>query len=144
MGTKTTINNIKDFIRSKPIISTDYFNTSFIEERGGIQFIVDNLFTDDYFVELKNICVKVYLSNEDIMKYKYRPKLLSYDLYDNLELYYIILRVNDLCNIKDFNLSKKYIYLPPKKALKQFLADVYSFDNNNRLTFNTNHKLKHN
>lgn len=142
MATKTTLNNIRSFINTKPIISTDYSNMSFIEEHERIQFAVGNIVTDDYFPELKAKCVKVFLDDKDIQKYKYRPKLLAYDVYDNTELYYIILRINDLYNVKDFNLSKKYIYLLPKKELKAFLADVYTFSNKHILTFNSKHKIK--
>lgn len=142
MAMKTTLNNIRSFINTKPIISTDYSNMSFIEEHERIQFAVGNIVTDDYFPELKAKCVKVFLDDKDIQKYKYRPKLLAYDVYDNTELYYIILRINDLYNVKDFNLSKKYIYLLPKKELKAFLADVYTFSNKHILTFNSKHKIK--
>lgn len=142
MAMMKTINSIQAFINDKPIISTDYATMSFTEERERIQFAVGNLVTDDYYPELKAKCVRVHLSDDDIMKYKYRPKMLAYDIYDNTELYYVILRVNDLYNVKDFNLSKKYIYLPSKKVLKEFLADVYNFDIRNIRTFNSNHELK--
>jgi hypothetical protein len=144
MAMKTTLNSIKAFIATKPIISTDYSNMSFIEERESIQFAVGNIVTDDYFPELKAKAVKVYLSDKEIQKYKYRPKMLAYDVYDNTELYYIILRINDLYNTKDFNLSKKYVYLLSKKDLKEFLADLYTFNNTNILAFNSKHTLKNN
>lgn len=142
MAMMKTINSIQAFINDKPIISTDYATMSFTEERERIQFAVGNLVTDDYYPELKAKCVRVHLSDDDIMKYKYRPKMLAYDIYDNTELYYVILRVNDLYNVKDFNLSKKYIYLPSKKVLKEFLADVHNFDIRNIRIFNSNHELK--
>lgn len=142
MAMMKTINSIQAFINAKPIISTDYATMSFTEERERIQFAVGNIVTDDYYPELKAKCVRVHLSDDDIMKYKYRPKMLAYDIYDNTELYYVILRVNDLYNVKDFNLSKKYIYLPSKKVLKEFLADVHNFDIRNIRTFNSNHELK--
>lgn len=142
MAMMKTINSIQAFINDKPIISTDYATMSFTEERERIQFAVGNLVTDDYYPELKAKCVRVHLSDDDILKYKYRPKMLAYDIYDNTELYYVILRVNDLYNVKDFNLSKKYIYLPSKKVLKEFLAGVHNFDIRNIRTFNSNHELK--
>lgn len=142
MAMMKTINSIQAFINDKPIISTDYATMSFTEERERIQFAVGNIVTDDYYPELKAKCVKVHLSDDDIMKYRYRPKMLAYDIYDNTELYYVILRVNDLYNVKDFNLSKRYIYLPSKKVLKEFLADVHNFDIRNIRIFNSNHELK--
>ena len=66
MATKTTLNSIKAFINTKPIISTDYSNMSFIEERERIQFAVGNIVTDDYFPELKAKCVKVHLDDKEI------------------------------------------------------------------------------
>lgn len=139
-----TISSIQEFISYKPTIATEYSNMSFIEERERIQFTVDNTITDDYYPELKKSCEKVYLSPDDVAKYKYRAKILAYDLYDNTELYYVILRVNDLYNMKDFNLSKRYLYLPTKETLKAFLASVYNIEKTNILTFNSNHKNKTN
>lgn len=143
MAIMKTINSIQQFISNKPTIGTDYQNMSLVEERGNIQFPVVNLITDDYFDEFKKASVRVELTEDEILKYKYRPKLLSYDIYDNVELYYIILRLNDLYNVKDFNLGKKYLYLIPKAKLKEYLSDVYTQENANAKTFNDNHKIKH-
>lgn len=143
MAIMKTINSIQQFISNKPTISTDYQNMSLVEERGNIQFPVVNLITDDYFDEFKKASVRVELTEDEILKYKYRPKLLSYDIYDNAELYYIILRLNDLYNVKDFNLGKKYLYLIPKAKLKEYLSDIYTQENANAKTFNDNHKIKH-
>lgn len=143
MAIMKTINSIQQFISNKPTIGTDYQNMSLVEERGNIQFPVVNLITDDYFDEFKKASVKVELTEDEILKYKYRPKLLAYDIYDNAELYYIILRLNDLYNVKDFNLGKKYLYLIPKAKLKEYLSDVYTQENANAKTFNDNHKIKH-
>lgn len=136
-----TISSIQEFISYKPTIATEYSNMSFIEERTRIQFAVNNLITDDYYDELKKICYKVYLSDDEVVKYRYRAKILAYDLYDNTELYYIILRVNDLYNSKDFNISKKFLYLPPKETLKNFLSDVYNIEKKNMSLFNSNHMI---
>lgn len=143
MAIMKTINSIQQFINNKPTIGTDYQNMSLVEERGNIQFPVVNLITDDYFDEFKKASVRVELTEDEILKYKYRPKLLAYDIYDNAELYYIILRLNDLYNVKDFNLGKKYLYLIPKAKLKEYLSDVYTQENANAKTFNDNHKIKH-
>ena len=143
MAIMKTINSIQQFISNKPTIGTDYQNMSLVEERDNIQFPVVNLITDDYFDEFKKASVRVELTEDEILKYKYRPKLLSYDIYDNAELYYIILRLNDLYNVKDFNLGKKYLYLIPKARLKEYLSDVYTQENANAKTFNDNHKIKH-
>lgn len=143
MAIMKTINSIQQFISNKPTIGTDYQNMSLVEERDNIQFPVVNLITDDYFDEFKKASVRVELTEDEILKYKYRPKLLSYDIYDNAELYYIILRLNDLYNVKDFNLGKKYLYLIPKAKLKEYLSDVYTQENANAKTFNDNHKIKH-
>lgn len=143
MAIMKTINSIQQFISNKPTIGTDYQNMSLVEERGNIQFPVVNLITDDYFDEFKKASVRVELTEDEILKYKYRPKLLAYDIYDNAELYYIILRLNDLYNVKDFNLGRKYLYLIPKPKLKEYLSDIYTQENTNTKTFNDNHKIKH-
>lgn len=89
-----------------------YNNLSFINQIDNIKYNIYNV-TSDYIDEIiSNYCVNVVLTDDQLSKYKYRPKLLCYDLYGSQELYYLILIINDICSIKEF--TKNTLKLPTK------------------------------
>ena len=107
-----------------------------------MQSIVDNtiVYSSDnvvygYLNEIKEKAQEYTISEEEYMKYKFRPKLLAYNIYGYTELYFIILAINDMCNIKDF--KKKKIKLLYKTDLSDLLNAIYSAEKN-RLTLNRN------
>ncbi len=77
-----------------------------------------------YLPELKNATVWYTFSDEEYLKYKFRPKLLAYDIYGATELYFIILAVNDMCNIKDFKKHKIRLFF--KSDLNDLLSQITS------------------
>lgn len=138
----TTINNLDSFIQSKPTSFIDYQSESFVEERGWIQLPIQNIFTVDYFPELLALSKRVVLSADEIVKYRYKPKLLSYDIYNTTELYYLILRLNNLYNIKDFTIAKGYLNLVPSETLAEALTIINRNEKQNISKYNSRHKLK--
>ena len=58
----------------------------------------------------------------------YRPKLLCYDTYNNTELAFIILLLNDMCNIKDF--KKKKLYMPRKGTMAELIRYLFNANRN--------------
>ena len=57
---------------------------------------------NDYITEIRKLCIKVKFTSEEFRKYIYKPKLLCYDIYGNPELYFIILLINDMADVKEF------------------------------------------
>ena len=89
-----------------------YNNLSFIDQIDNIKYNIYNV-ASDYIDEIvNNYCVNVELTDDQLSKYMYRPKLLCYDVYGAQELYYLILIINDICSVKEF--TKKRIILPTK------------------------------
>ena len=56
-----------------------------------------------YIVELKRLCIYIKLSKEELKKYNYNPKRLCADIYGNTEMYYLILLLNGICDVKEFH-----------------------------------------
>ena len=50
----------------------------------------------DYMFHLKNRCSRVFFTEQTAKKYAYRPKMLAWALYKNVELYSLILRLNHM------------------------------------------------
>lgn len=81
-----------------------------------------------YLDEMKDRSVLYTFSDEEFRKYQYRPKLLAYDLYGSTELYFIILALNDTCNIKDFN--KRKVRLMFRQDLSDILSQIFNAESN--------------
>ena len=86
-----------------------------------------------YREELKAASVPYTFTDKEYRKYAYRPKLLAYDIYGSTELYFILLAINDTCNIKDFN--KRTINILYKQDLSRLLNQI-SLAEENRLKIN--------
>ena len=88
---------------------------------------VDCSVLENYLPEIKANCVKVTeFSNDEIVKYKYNPDLLAWDLYGNTQLDFLIMMCNDMCDPKEFNFKKKYLYLPKTSIMKDLLSKIYN------------------
>jgi len=53
-----------------------------------------------------SITVTVSLTDEEYLKYRYKPRLLCYNIYGTQDIYYLILLLNNICNVKEFNMRK--------------------------------------
>ena len=65
----------------------------------------DNI-ADKYAVELEENKRSIELNTKEYYKYRYNPKLLSYDIYGTTELWFFILMANELYTAIEFNLHK--------------------------------------
>lgn len=78
---------------------------------------------NNYWHFLQNYIVSVELSPEEIHKYEYKPKLMSYDLYGTIEYYYLILRINNMDSVSDFgNIKNLKLF---SRGITAFLNEVY-------------------
>ena len=102
---------IEQYINCQSDTLMCYYNSSFVDKVGNVTYSSHNV-VSDYLDELRsdNYCVLVELSDEQLAKYMYRPKLLCYDIYGNTELHFIILLINDMYSCKQF--TKKKLLMP--------------------------------
>lgn len=126
---------VQDFIDMK---SNDNFTYSTmalymqsIEDKTTIYSSDNVLYT--YLEDLKRYAVDYTFNEEEYRKYKYRPKLLAYDIYGSTELYFVILAINDTCNIKDF--KKRKVKLLYKSDLSDLLNQIMETETN-RISLN--------
>ena len=117
--------------RENSVISYD--KLCFKEFHDNAHFVVKNVL-DDYLWELKNGAKKCKLNDEEFRKYQYIPKRLCSDLYGTTEVYYVILAINNMCDIKDFN--SKIIYLLPKDTMNYCLSKIYTAEKDSIAMYN--------
>ena len=78
----------------------------------------------DYEEEFKKLSLNISMTDSEFNKYKYKPKLLAYDLYGSTELYFTILFTNGIYDIKDFD--RKNIKLIKKRDMILLLEAIYN------------------
>lgn len=81
----------------------------------------------DYMDEIKKCLVEVEFTDKQYLRYRYKPKLFAYDVYGSTELYFVIMAINNICDIKDFNKTKiKALYKSDMKALLNAIYNAES------------------
>lgn len=114
---------VEEFISFKDDTTISYNNLSFRERYDNISFPIKNIL-DDYFDELMELTQEVTMNETEFIKYRYRPRLLANDLYDNPDLDFLILAINDICNMKEFD--SKTIKLIKTSDLEDFLTSIFN------------------
>lgn len=84
---------------------------------------------DDYIDILLSSSVNIKLTDKEVAKYKYKPKILSYDIYGDPEYFYIILIINNMTSVKDFDLENKKIKLIKSDTLSEILSTIKNKEN---------------
>ena len=111
-----------------------YADWCFIERYNNINFTVKNILSD-YLVELKRLSTNVYLNNDELRKYNYKPRLLSADIYGTTDLHYLILLLNGICNVKEFH-DINPLKMIQKDDLYSYLTSIMNNERKNILQYN--------
>ena len=83
----------------------------------------------DYFISsLNDYKSEMTLTQELYDKYKYNPKMMSYDLYDTTDYWWLLLQANEMHSAVEFNKRKVKYY--SKSALKQLIPMILRSDIN--------------
>ena len=80
----TTIEFILQGTQNKDHIG--YSDLAYIEERDNLEYCVKSAI-DDYMYEINQMAVQVTLPDNAVIKYRFNPKLMSYDLYKTTRVY---------------------------------------------------------
>lgn len=82
-----------------------------IENSSGEKFVVNmfNLYEKYYELLLEHATIVV-LTDEEYRKYRYNPRLLSKDLYGTPELHYMLLRLNYVYSILNFDFREVRVF----------------------------------
>ena len=130
---------IDQFIQCQSDTNVCYNNLSFIDQRNSIKYNTYNVLSD-YLDEIReNYCLKIKLDKDNMFKYKYRPKLLCYDIYGDGELAFIIMIINDICDVKEF--TKDTLLMPTIENMQLITKRVYNANKNDIEVYNEKNKI---
>ena len=126
MSDSTTTSTLESFINYKNLDSNIYYKDLSIFEKSidGKSVLLSYNILNDYRKEIFDFIIPITLTDEEFQKYQYQPKKLAYDLYGSTEYYYMILFINSMTNIKEFNRRK--INLMRAKDMSIILSAIYS------------------
>lgn len=110
----------------------------FTETSNNIVYTVKDTI-DDYMYDLRKAAINCKLTRDQIIKYKYNPKKLAYDIYGSTDLFYVILKINYMASIKEFNLSTGYIYMLSKTDMTNYLNAIYKNEKADIKAYNSLH-----
>lgn len=117
-----------------------YNSYSYIEKRDRIEYVVKNII-DDYYAELLSLAKEVKLADWVVRDYRGNPKKLSNLLYGSTRYWHMILRLNGMCNIHEFNLENHKLLLIEPSDLKNFMSKVYDTEAIPIKAYKNNHEL---
>lgn len=130
--------NYTDFMNSMADIQTiSYENLSFLEKKGNIVYVVKNII-HDYLPELKSIAFEIHLSEDEIKKYRYKPALMSADLYGTTDYYYLILVLNGMYRPRDF-INIETLNMLTKSDINTYITKLYNSESASINAFNSLH-----
>lgn len=115
---------LDQFIQAGRMTTVSYNAFSYREpvSNGTIVSILNTI--DDYMPEIMDYAVNVQLDRLQYMKYRFKPKLLCYDVYGNTEVYWIILRMNGIIDVKDFDY--KILKMLRVDDMETILTNIYN------------------
>lgn len=128
---------VEEFIRLGRGVSITYDIFSYKELlSNGTEISVLNVI-NDYMTEINDYVVTVYLDESECRKYRYKPKLLCNDIYGNPELYYIIMLLNGIIDVKEFDMQ--YVKMLKKNDMDSILSAIYNAEKKYIEEYNTDH-----
>lgn len=100
----STIKSLINYGKQLTITSVDLHTKTVIENTKGEKFIVNmNALFERYYDILLDTVETVTLTETEYLKYRFKPKLLSNDLYGTPELHFMLLRLNNMCSVTEFD-----------------------------------------
>ena len=114
-GNSENIYTLSNFIREYGVeeLRVDAFHLKEVFFQDGMNHKIvvngDNI-ADKYAIELQENKKTVEFTTKEYYKYRFNPKVLSYDLYGTTELWFFILMANELYSITEFDLRKLVLY----------------------------------
>lgn len=119
---------VESFIKATSMDNISFEQLSLLDRSDDIIMITYNIL-NDYKDEIDSLAVTINLSDDEFLKYCYKPRMLSYDIYGDTEMFFIILFVNNICSAKEFN--KRKIKMLRKSHMEEVLSLIYNSERYN-------------
>lgn len=91
--------------------SADKLHLKTVTKSSG-QAVIINLYSiiDKYMDDLEQFIQEIELSDVELIKYRFQPKKLCLDVYDNIDLAPLILKINNMTSLLEFDRRKLRLF----------------------------------
>jgi hypothetical protein len=126
---KSTIQDIISTGKELKICNRELSLKSVMTNSANEKYVVNitNLFEKYYEILLDNTVIVV-LTDEEYLKYRFKPKVLSYDLYGTKELHYMLLRLNYVYSVINFDFKELRVF---NTNILNLLNEIMILENEN-------------
>lgn len=126
---KSTIQSLIDLGKETSLTTNDLSFKSVMVNSNGDKFIVNisNIF-DKYYDILLDYAITVTFDEDDYLKYKYKPKVLSQDLYGTKNLHFLLLRLNNITSVTQFDFKELKVF---DKSIIKLLNEIIVLEEDN-------------
>lgn len=120
----STTYTLDQFIQAGRMTTVSYNRFSYREaiSNGTIVSILNVI--NDYMDEIQENAVNVELNREQYRKYRMKPKLLCFDVYGNTEVYWVIMLMNGIIDVKEFDM--KVLKMLRVDDMETLLTNIYN------------------
>jgi hypothetical protein len=124
---KELINNGKHSTLNTDELSLKTVVTNSLNEK----FVVNiSCVFEKYYELLTDHAVTVILTNEEYLRYRFKPRMLSKDLYGTYDLHYLLLKLNNITSVIYFDFTELKVFKPEIISL---LNEIQILEEENRI-----------
>ena len=119
---------IEQFIDLQVKDDITYLNFSILQssiDEPNTFYAIDNVI-HRYIEDIEDQIKIVTVDDNYKLKYMYKPKVLSYDIYGATEMYFILMALNGIYNVKDFDLKDYKFKALDRDTMFSFASKVYN------------------
>ena len=129
LSNKSTIRDIIEYGLEEKMTVRELSLKEIVTNSSGEIFVVNlfNLFEKYYELLLDNTII-VTLSEEEYRKYRFNPRLLSQDLYGTRELHFMLLRLNYVYSVTEFDFTEIRVF---KSNITSLLNEIMVLESEN-------------
>lgn len=93
------------------------------------QAVIINLYSiiDKYMDDLEHLIQEIELTDSELIKYRFQPKKLCVDLYDNIDLAPLILKINNMTSLLEFDRRKLRLF---RTSIISYLNEIIVLETN--------------
>lgn len=125
----STIQSIIDDGKELKITGNDlHFKHVVTNTKGEKYVVLMNALFEKYYNLMLDHSTLVELTDEEYHKYRYKPRVMSTDLYGTPELHFLLLRVNHLVSVTEFDLKIMRVF---EQDIVGILNEIIIHENEN-------------
>ena len=79
---------------------------------------------------MTDYAITVVLTDEEYLRYKYKPRVLSKDLYGTYDLHYLLLKLNNITSVIYFDFTELKVFRP---EIISILNEIQIIEEENRI-----------